>query len=133
VNRCQLRLAHRDRASRESPARDDPRRYAEGTLTNVHDIRKDEMKNGQSYTGFQLNSTPMIVGAALIGAGSLIGLSGLIVGGSAMVSATRKWFRELEVPPSEVVKHKWGATKAATTAGAGAWQQHHSNGVHTNA
>ena len=87
------------------------------------------MKNGQSYTGFQLNSTPMIVGAALIGAGSLIGLSGLIVGGSAMVSATRKWFRELEVPPSEVVKHKWSQTKAATVAGASAWQQHHHNGA----
>ncbi len=93
------------------------------------------MKNGQSqsYSGFQLNSTPMIVGAALIGAGSLIGLTGMIVGGAAMVSATRKWFRELEVPPSEVVKHKWGQTKAATTAGASAWQQHHHNGVHTHA
>ena len=90
------------------------------------------MKNGQSYTGFQLNSTPMIVGAALIGAGSLIGLSGLIVGGSAMVSATRKWFRALEVPPSEVVKHKLGQTKAATTAGATAWQQHH-NAVQSHA
>ena len=94
------------------------------------------MKNGQSYSasGFQLNSTPMIIGAALIGAGSLIGLTGLIVGGSAMVSASRKWFNELEVPPSEVVKHKWGATKAATHAGASAWQQHHhNNGVHTHA
>ena len=93
------------------------------------------MKNGQnqSASGFQLNSTPMIVGAALIGAGSLIGLSGLIVGGASMVSATRRWFRELEVPPSEVVKHKWSATKAATRAGASAWQQHHNNGVHTHA
>ena len=99
------------------------------------------MKNGQSSnghsstsTGFQLNGTPMIVGAALIGAGSLIGLTGLIVGGSAMVSASRKWFNELEVPPSEVVKHKWGATKAETHAGASAWQQHHhNNGVHTHA
>jgi hypothetical protein len=92
------------------------------------------MKNDQSYSasGFQLNTTPMIVGAALIGAGSLIGLSGLIVGGAAMVSATRRWLRELEVPPSEVVKQKWGQTKAATHAGTSAWHQHH-DGVHTHA
>jgi hypothetical protein len=77
-----------------------------------------------SPTGFQLNATPMIIGAALIGAGALVGLCGLIVGGTAMATATRKWFRELEVPPSEVMKQKWGATKAATTAGAMAWQQH---------
>jgi hypothetical protein len=87
------------------------------------------MTTAQSYsTGFQLNTTPMIIGAALIGAGSVIGLCGLVVGGTAMVSATRKWFRELEVPPSEVMKQKWGATKAATVAGASAWQQH--NGAH---
>ncbi len=79
---------------------------------------------------FQLNKTPMIIGAALIGAGGMVGLAGLIVGGAAMASATRQWFRELEVPPSEVVKQKWGATKAATTAGATAWQQH--NGAHAH-
>lgn len=89
------------------------------------------MNNGQSYSssGFQLNKTPMIVGAAMIGVGGMIGLTGLIIGGSAMMSATRQWFRELEVPPSEVVKHKIGQTKAATVAGASAWQ-HHNNGVH---
>ena len=82
------------------------------------------MKNDRGYSSFQINTTPMIVGAALIGAGGLIGLSGMIVGGTAMMSATRKWFRELEVPPSEVVKHKWGQTKAATTSAASAWQHH---------
>jgi hypothetical protein len=83
------------------------------------------MTNAQSSsTGFQFNTTPMIIGAALIGAGGVIGLCGLIVGGSAMASATRRWFRELEVPPSDVMKQKWGATKAATVAGASAWQQH---------
>ncbi len=89
------------------------------------------MNNGLRYTenGFKLNSTPMIVGACLIGAGSIIGVTGMIVGGAAMFSATRQWFRELEVPPSEIVKHKWGQTKAATTAGASAWQQHHHNGM----
>jgi hypothetical protein len=86
--------------------------------------------NSQRYssTGFQLNATPMIVGAALVGAGALIGMTGMIVGGSHLFSTTRKWFRGLEVPPSEMVKGKWGQTMAATHAGASAWQQHH-NGV----
>jgi hypothetical protein len=89
------------------------------------------MKNVQSSasSSFQLNSTPMIVGVCLIGAGSIIGLTGLIVGGSAMISATRQWFQELEMPPSEVIKQKLSQTKAATVAGASAWQ-HHNNGVH---
>ena len=36
----------------------------------------------------------------------------------------RQWFRELEVPPSEVVKQKLGQTMAATSAGASAWKKH---------
>jgi hypothetical protein len=88
------------------------------------------MKNSQQSPGeVQLNTTPMIVGVALVAAGGLIGLAGVIIGGSALLSATRKWLGELEVPPSEVVKHKWDQTKAATTAGATAWHQHHHNGV----
>ena len=84
------------------------------------------MRNGQnsSSRGFQLNATPVIVGVALIGAGGLIGLTGVIVGGTAMISAARQWLGELEVPPSDVVKQKLGQTKAATAAGASAWKQH---------
>jgi hypothetical protein len=85
------------------------------------------------YSRFHVSTTPMIVGAALIGAGSLIGLAGLIVGSTAMLSATREWFRELEVPPSEVVKQKLGQTKAATVAGASAWQQHDQAQHHSRA
>jgi hypothetical protein len=91
----------------------------------------ENMQNSPSGK-FQLNSAPVIVGAVLIGVGGLIGMSGLIVGGTAIMSATRRWFRELEVPPSEVVKHKLGATKAATIAGASAWQEHH-NGAQASA
>jgi hypothetical protein len=84
------------------------------------------MRNGQSSSssGFQLNTTPVMLGAALIGAGVLIGLTGLIVGGTAMVSATRQWLGEMEVPPTEVVKQKLDQTKAATSAGASAWKEH---------
>jgi hypothetical protein len=105
-------------------------RRTAGTVSIATNARKDPMRNQPSApsSGFELNATPMIVGAALVGAGSLIGLTGLIVGGTALFSATRKWFQELEVPPGEVVKQKWSQTKAATAAGASAWQHH--NGVH---
>jgi hypothetical protein len=77
---------------------------------------------------FQVNGAPMVVGAVLIGVGGVIGMSGLIVGSTALMSAARRWFRELEMPPGEAVKHKLGQTRAATVAGATAWHQHH-NGV----
>jgi hypothetical protein len=88
------------------------------------------MKNAQTYTpsaSFELNKSSMITGAALFAAGGLIGLIGVIVSGTAMATACMQWFRELEVPPSEAVKHKWSQTKAASAAGAAAWQQH--NGI----
>jgi hypothetical protein len=93
------------------------------------------MRNGQnaSSSGFQLNARPVIVGVALIGVGGLIGLTGLIVGGTAMISATRQWLGEREVPPSEVVKQKLGQTKAATAAGASAWKQHNDAHHHAHA
>lgn len=81
-----------------------------------------------SSTSFQLNSTPMIVSAALIGASAIVGFTGLIVGTSAMVSATRQWLHDLDMPASDVVKQKLGHAKAATVAGASAWQ-HHQNSV----
>ena len=81
-----------------------------------------------SSNSFQLNSTPMIVSAALIGASAIVGFTGMIVGTSAMVSATRQWLRDLDMPAGEVVKQKLGHAKAATVAGASAWQ-HHQNSV----
>jgi hypothetical protein len=69
----------------------------------------------------------VIAGAALIGAGGMIALIGVIVSGTAITMAWRKWLRDLDVPPSEVVRHKWDQTKAATAAGTAAWQHH--NGI----
>jgi hypothetical protein len=87
--------------------------------------RRDAMTTGQSSaSGFQLNSTHVIVGAALLGTGAMIGLSGLIIGGTAVFSAARQWYQAREIPPTEVVKHKLDQTRAATMAGASAWQHH---------
>ena len=87
------------------------------------------MKTGQTSAAstIQLNTTSMMTGAALIGAGAVIALVGMIVSGTALAVAGRKWLRDLEVPPSEVVRQKWGQTKAATAAGTAAWQHH--NGI----
>jgi hypothetical protein len=118
------------RSPPDSPWTDDAPARLAGTVRIARNARKDTMNNGQNYpsSDFKLNSTPMIIGAALVGAASLIGITGMIVGSSAMFSATRQWFRDQEMPPSDLVKHKWGQTKAATMAGAGAWQ-HHNNGM----
>jgi hypothetical protein len=87
-----------------------------------------DMQQSSSPGRLELGGAPVVVGAVLVGVGGLIAMSGLIVGGTAIMSATRRWFRSMEMPPSEVVKHKLGQTRAATVAGASAWH-HHSNGT----
>lgn len=82
------------------------------------------MKTSQmSAPGSTLDAAPMITSAALIGAGTLIGLVGMIVSGTALFSATRQWFRDLEMPAGDVAKQKWDQTVAAAVAGASAWQR----------
>jgi hypothetical protein len=84
------------------------------------------MSRGYSsvQSGFQLNTTPVMIGAVLVSVGALVGVAGVLIGGQAVFSATRGWLRELEVPPGEVARQKWDQTRAAATAGARAWQQH---------
>lgn len=105
----------------------------QGKVWTCYYAGKDAMDNGAMYSassaGFRVDRAPVIIGACLIGAGSMIAITGVAVSGVALIAATRRWLRELEVPPSEVVKQKWGQTKAATVAGASAWQHHH-NGIH---
>jgi hypothetical protein len=48
--------------------------------------------NTQSYSPFRLKATPMVVGLVLLGTGSMIGMSGMIVGGHALMSGARRWF-----------------------------------------
>jgi hypothetical protein len=81
------------------------------------------MSNAEkSSRGPQLRSGPLITAAALYGAGALLALAGLAVGGSHLMSATRRWIREMEVPPGELAKLKWAQSRAAVSAGAAAWQ-----------
>ena len=70
----------------------------------------------------ELRTGPIVTGAALVGAGALIALAGLAVGGTHLFSATRRWIREMEVPPSEQARIKWAQAKNAAAAGTAAWQ-----------
>ena len=72
--------------------------------------------------GPQFESAPLITGAALLGAGALIALIGLAVGGGHLVAATRRWVKEMEGPPSELAKQKWAQARTAVEAGTSAWQ-----------
>jgi hypothetical protein len=77
-------------------------------------------QNSSTYP--ELRTGPLIAGAILVGAGSVIALAGIAVGGSHVVSATRQWARAMEPPPRELAKLQWAKAKTAAAAGTAAWQ-----------
>ncbi|HEX6932056.1 MAG TPA: hypothetical protein VF162_07935 [Streptosporangiaceae bacterium] len=74
------------------------------------------------------NSKAMIVGFALVATGGLISICGAGISGTAMFNAIRRWVRAQQEPPSAIMKRKFAQAKAATAAGASAWQ----NGMATS-
>lgn len=74
------------------------------------------------------NSKVMIVGFALVATGGLISMCGMGISGAAMFNAIRRWVRAQQEPPSAIMKRKLAQAKAATAAGASAWQ----NGMATS-
>jgi hypothetical protein len=90
------------------------------TVGNAKDGAMTDNENPSN--GPQFRAGPLITSAALAGAGTFIALAGLAVGGSHLLSATRRWVWEMEVPPSEIAKLKWKQARAAAAAGAAAWQ-----------
>ncbi|WP_239308814.1 MULTISPECIES: hypothetical protein [unclassified Frankia] len=81
----------------------------------------------QTYgRGIQPSRRLLVGGGLLVGIGGLLGAAGMALVSVAVVSATRQWARQLEVPPSEIAKVKLqqarAATAAATSAGADAWR-----------
>jgi hypothetical protein len=79
----------------------------------------------------EFRTGPLITSAALIGAGAMLALAGLAVGGSHLISATRRWVQAMEVPPSEVAKAKWAQARTAAAAGSAAWRNGVSAGVNS--
>jgi len=80
-----------------------------------------ENENRSSWP--QVRSAPLITGGILAGAGVMLLLAGIAVGGSHLFSATRQWVKEMDVPPSELARQKWAQARAAALAGGAAWQQ----------
>ena len=70
----------------------------------------------------QLQSGPLITGAALVGVGAMLVVAGIAVGSSHLFSATRHWVQEMDTPPGELAKQNWARAKTAARAGASAWQ-----------
>jgi hypothetical protein len=82
-----------------------------------------EVKTGQaSQPRIQVSQGLVVGGAVLVGLGGLLGLTGMLLVASAVASATRRWMRQLERPPTETAKLKWQQARAATSAGTEAWR-----------
>jgi hypothetical protein len=64
----------------------------------------------------------LVAGGVLAGIGGLLGCAGALLVSSALVSASRRWVKQLDPPPSTIAKLKWQQARAATTAGARAWR-----------
>jgi hypothetical protein len=85
--------------------------------------KDDAMSDGENRSsGPQFQAAPLIISAVMVGGGTMIVLSGLAVGGGHLLSTTRRWINEMEVPPSELARMKWTQARAAMSAGAQAWQ-----------
>jgi hypothetical protein len=81
------------------------------------------MGNGRAAdVGVRLNKNLVISGAVLVGIGGSLAATGVLLGSTAIASAMRQWVRQLDQPPSEMAKQKWNQARAATQAGAKAWQ-----------
>jgi hypothetical protein len=64
----------------------------------------------------------LMAGGVLVGVGGLLASAGVLLLSSATVSATRRWMKQLERPPTEIARLKWQQARVATTAGARAWR-----------
>ena len=80
------------------------------------------MSNDAPQRGIQVNRSLLVGGGVLVGIGGLLGFTGMVLVGSALLSATRQWIDQLERPPSEIARRKWQQARAAASAGAGAWR-----------
>ena len=75
-----------------------------------------------SQRDIQMNRSLLIGGGVLVGIGGLLGFTGMVLVGSALLSATRRWMNQLDPPASELARRKWRQARAAAYAGADAWR-----------
>lgn len=68
------------------------------------------------------NSKALIVGFVLVATAGVVGMCGVAISCTALVRGIRSWMLAQQEPPSAVVRRKLAQAKAATAAGASAWQ-----------
>ena len=81
------------------------------------------MSNSENRTNGR--TTPLVASAVMVGAGTLIALAGLAMGGGHLLSAARQRISQMEVPPRELARLRWTQARTAVAARAATWQ----NGV----
>jgi hypothetical protein len=73
--------------------------------------------------GIQVDRRLLLAGGILAGVGGVLGSAGILMLSGAIAAALKRWISHMEQPPTEIAKNKWRQARAATTAGAQAWQQ----------
>ena len=79
--------------------------------------------SGLSRQPVQVNRGLLVAGVVFLGDGGVLGTTGVILGGLAVLSATRQWVNQLETPPSEMALQMLHQAKVATSAAADAWRE----------
>jgi hypothetical protein len=69
-----------------------------------------------------VNRRTVLTAALLVGVGSIVGATGLLIACGTVVGACRRWYRRVDLPPNELARLKWQQARAAAGAGAGAWR-----------
>ena len=64
----------------------------------------------------------VVTGAVLEATAVALGIAGLVTWTIAATSRTQQRVARKEVPPAELARRHWARSKAATSAGVGAWR-----------
>ncbi|MCQ4081692.1 hypothetical protein NGB36_14010 [Streptomyces sp. RB6PN25] len=75
-----------------------------------------------SRRSLEIDTRLIAAGAVLTGVGATLAFAGMTLVGFALVTAGRRWVRQMEVPPSQLAAAKLQQAKQASQAGIQAWQ-----------
>ena len=73
--------------------------------------------------GPRFRTATLITSAAMVGGGTIIALAGLALGAAHMMTSTRRWVNDMDVPVSQLAMSKLTQARAAMSAGTQAWQK----------